>query len=398
MTVTQVPLLDLTRLDPALVAELEATFARVLESGRFIMGPDVAALEEECARYCGTKHAIGVSSGTDALVIALMALDVGPDDEVLCPSYTFFATAGSIWRLGAKPVFVDSLPSSYNIDPEDIERRITPRTKAIIPVHLYGQCADMTAIRRLARKHDLAIIEDAAQAIGADHEGERAGSMGSIGCFSFFPSKNLGAMGDGGLVTTDDDELAETLRVLRVHGGKPRYRHEVVGGNFRLDTLQAALLRIKLRHLDDATAGRQKNAELYTSLLTSSGVGAVSPTDAEVAAGSAAIAGRARMGLPVTCRSQHVYNQYVVRVHAPGRRDELREFLTERRVGTEIYYPVPLHLQGCFAALGGREGALPVSEKAARETIALPVFPELTADEIRYVCDQIREFWASCKD
>jgi dTDP-4-amino-4,6-dideoxygalactose transaminase len=394
MTITDVPLLDLTRLDPALVAELEETFSRVLRSGRFIMGPEVTALEEECAEYCGTKHAIGVSSGTDALVIALMALGIGPGDEVLCPSYTFFATAGSVWRIGATPVFVDSLPSSFNIDPEDIEWRITPNTKAIIPVHLYGQCADMKPILALAEKHGFKVIEDAAQAIGSEYEGQRAGSMGTIGCFSFFPSKNLGALGDGGIVTTNDDDLAETLRVLRVHGGKPKYHHAVVGGNFRIDALQAALVRVKLRHLDESTAKRQSNADLYTSLLTSDSVGVVCPTDAEIAAGTAEIPGQSRLTLPAKCQSRHIYNQYVVRVHGLGRRDELRTFLTERRVGTEIYYPVPLHLQGCFASLGGAAGDLTVAEKAAKETIALPIFSELTEDEIMYVCEQIREFCA----
>jgi len=394
-TITEVPLLDLTRIDAELAAELQEAFTRVLRSGRYIMGPEVDRLESECSEYCGSKHALGVSSGTDALILALMALGVGPGDEVICPSFTFFATAGSVWRLGATPVFADSLPASFNIDPSDIEWRITENTKAIIPVHLFGQCADMGPILALAEEHGLAVVEDAAQAIGSEYRGRRAGSMGTIGCFSFFPSKNLGAFGDGGLVTTNDAVLAETMAVLRVHGGKPKYHHAVVGGNFRLDALHAALVRVKLRRLDDATAKRQRNAALYVRLLTESGVASVCPTDAEIAAGTAEIPGSTRLTLPCECQSRHIYNQLVVRVHGLGRRDQLRDYLTEHRVGTEIYYPVPLHLQKCFASLGGAEGDLPVAEKAAKETLALPIFPELTDEEISFVCEQIVEFYAA---
>ena len=394
ITVTEVPLLDLTRIDDDLAAELEATFSNVMRSGRFIMGPEVDALESECAEYCGTKHALGVSSGTDALLLSLMALDIGPGDEVLCPSYTFFATAGCVWRTGATPVFVDCQPSSFNIDPQDIEWRITPKTKAIIPVHLYGQCAEMGPILEIAKKHDLHIIEDAAQAIGSEYGDERAGSMGNVGCFSFFPSKNLGAFGDGGIVTTNDDELYEKLRVLRVHGGKPKYYHSMVGGNFRLDALHAALVRVKLRRLDDATARRQENAQRYTEKLTEAGISVVCPSDAEIASGAAEIPGNTRLTLPNPGTSRHIYNQYVIRVHGLERRDELRAHLTEQKVGTEIYYPVPLHLQKCFASLGGAEGDLPVSEKAAKETIAVPIFPELSNDEIDYGCAQMID-WCS---
>ncbi len=392
MTKTSVPLLDLKRLDPELEAEFTAAFQRVMKSGYFILGPEVKALEEECAEYCGAKHAIGVSSGTDALLLALMTLGIGPGDEVICPSYTFFATAGCVWRTGARPVFVDSLPATFNCDPADIERKVTPKTKAIIPVHLFGQCAEMDPILAVAAKHDLAVIEDAAQAIGSEYDGRRAGSLGTFGCFSFFPSKNLGAFGDGGLVTTNDDDLAEQARVLRVHGGKPKYHHRVVGGNFRLDALQAALVRPRLRRLDGATQGRQENAALYTKLFLESGLAAIAPTDAEIVAGSASMPSNVAITLPPVCQSRHIYNQYVIRIHGEGKRDALRDFLREREIGNEVYYPVPLHMQDCFSELECSTGDFPVANLAALETMAVPIFPELTTEEIGCVVDAIVEF------
>jgi dTDP-4-amino-4,6-dideoxygalactose transaminase len=393
-TVTEVPLLDLTRIDAELRDELEDAFARVLGSGRFILGPEVSAFESECAAYCGVEHAVGVSSGTDALLVALMALDVGPGDEVICPAYTFFATAGSVWRLGATPVFADCLPGSFNIDPGDIEHRITKNTRAIIPVHLFGQCAEMDPILEIARRRGLHVIEDAAQAIGAEYRGRRAGSMGDLGCFSFFPTKNLPACGDGGLVTANDGELAERVRVLRVHGSRPKYHHGLVGGNFRLDEVQAALLRVRLRRLDAATAARQRNAELYTRLFCEAQL-AAAPASAGASAPAAAEAPPgARLALPARCEGRHIYNQFVVRVHGEGQRDLLREHLAARKVGTEIYYPIPLHLQKCFEPLYGAEGDLPESERAAKETLALPIFPDLSEEEIAYVVGQVAEFFA----
>lgn len=363
---TPIPLLDLTR-DPALLDELVATAERVIRSGRYILGPEVSGLEEECAQYMGVDHALGVSSGTDALLVALMALDVGAGDEVICPAYTFFATAGAIWRTGAKPVFVDIDPVTFNMDPAAVAAARTERTKAIVAVHLYGQSADMTALTEAA--DGLPIVEDAAQAIGAEHAGKRVGAMGTLGCFSFFPSKNLGALGDGGLVTCQDEALAERLRILRVHGGKPKYYHRQVGGNFRLDSLQAALLRVKLPRLDAAIAARQAAAARYAERLASlDGVSAPNVTE-----------------------ERHVFHQYCIRVHG-GRRDALQAHLTEQGVGTAIYYPVPLHVQECFAELGYKAGDLPHSELAAAETLALPMFPELTQDESGRICDLIAGF------
>ena len=378
VTVREVPLLDLKRLDPELETELQDAFTRVLKSGYFILGPEVEALEEECARYCSAKHAIGVSSGTDALLVALMALGIGAGDEVICPSFTFFATAGCVSRTGARPVFVDVLESTFNCDPEDIERKITPRTRAIIPVHLYGRCADMEAILDIAGRHDIAVIEDAAQAIGAEYDGRRAGSMGKLGCFSFFPTKNLGACGDGGLVTCQDAELAEQIRVLRVHGGAPKYHHGVIGGNFRLDALQAALIRPRLRRLDDSSLRRAQHAAAYTHLLEEAGLteGPNPP-----------------LQLPGTSSSRHIYNQYTLRCNDPGSRDALREFLTANKVASEIYYPIPLHLQECFSPLNGKRGDLPVSEKLAGQVLSIPIFAELEEEEVSHVADRIAAFF-----
>ncbi len=388
--IRRVPLLDLTRFDADYAAEITEAFERVFRSGHYILGPEVDAFEEECAAYIGAKHAIGVSSGSDALLVALMAIGVGVGDEVICPTYTFFATAGAVWRTGAKPVFVDIDLRTYNLDPDDVARKITSKTKAILPVHLFGQCSDMGSVRDLANAHDLVVVEDAAQAIGSRYQGQCAGTLGNIGCFSFFPTKNLGAFGDGGLVTSNDPELATKVRRLRVHGGHPKYYHQVVGGNFRIDSLQAALLRVKLKRLDDATTRRQTNALLYNRLFQEADLAADAADDDDEH-----VENTVRFHLPAVVEENHIYNQYVVRISGDGTRDEVRGLLAERGVGTEIYYPVPLHLQECFKPLGHREGDFPISEKAARESLALPIFPELAEDEIRYVVDQLAAFWPS---
>ncbi len=373
---TVVPLLDLKAQYETIKDEVREAIDRVLASQRFILGPEVEAFEEEIAAYSQTKYGIGVSSGTDALLVSLMATGVGPGDEVITTPYTFFATAGSIARLHAKPVFVDIDPLTYNIDPEKIEAAITPRTKAIIPVHLYGQMADMDPIMEIAERHGLYVIEDAAQAIGAEYKGRRAGSVGHLGCFSFFPSKNLGGFGDGGMVVTNDADLAERVRILRVHGAKPKYYHHVVGGNFRLDAIQAAVLRVKLRHLDEWTAARQRNANRYRELFREAGL---------LERGEA-------ITLPHDAGwGRHIYNQFVIRV--PKRRDELKAYLGENGIGSAVYYPVPLHLQKCFADLGYKAGDFPESEKATHETLALPVYPELSAYQSAVVVDSIRRFF-----
>jgi dTDP-4-amino-4,6-dideoxygalactose transaminase len=363
-----VPLLDLKAQYGTIREEVRAAIDRVVESQRFILGPEVEALEHEIAEYCQCRYAIGVSSGTDALLVALMALDIQPGDEVITTPYTFFATAGSIARLGAIPVFVDIDPHTFNIDAQSIENRISDRTRAIMPVHLYGQMADMDAIEGIARKHKLPIIEDAAQAIGAEYRGRRAGSIGSIGCFSFFPSKNLGGFGDGGMVTTNDENIAESTRRLRTHGFRTRYYNEVIGGNFRLDEIQAAVLRVKLKRLDGWTGARRQNAGLYR----------------------AAFADSERVQLPFEHRdSRHIYNQFVIRSQ---RRDGLFQHLKEKGIGCEIYYPVPLHLQQCFEYLELPSGSFPRSEQAAQETLALPIYPELTPEQIQTVASTVLEY------
>lgn len=367
-----VPLLDLKAQYAAIRDELHQAMDRVIESQYFILGPEVKSLEDEVASYSHARFGIGVSSGTDALLVAMMALDIGQDDEVITTPYTFFATAGCISRLGAKPVFVDIKPDTYNIDPAQIEAAITSRTKAIMPVHLFGQMADMDAIMAVAEKHDLYVIEDAAQAIGSEYKGRRAGSIGHFGCFSFFPSKNLGGFGDGGLVTANDPDLADRARLLRGHGAQPKYYHREVGGNFRLDALQAAVLRVKLQYLDKWTRARQENAKRYRQLFEEAWL-----TD---------------IGLPVEAEvRRHIYNQFVIRV---PRRDELMEYLGSRQIGVEVYYPVPMHLQQCFADLGYGEGDFPQSEQAANQTLALPIYPELTEEMQQSVVRAIQEFYA----
>lgn len=380
MTQMTVPLLDLKPQYRQIREEIRRVTEEVYESQQFILGPRVGALEAEIAAYCQAGQAVGVSSGTDALLLALMALDVGPGDLVLTTPYSFFATAGTIVRLGAQPVFADIDPLTYNLDPgaaaaalEALGSASRRRVKAMVPVHLYGQVAPMEALEALAADWRLAVVEDAAQAIGAeDPRGRRAGSIGTAGCFSFFPSKNLGGFGDGGMVTCNDAELAEKMRILRMHGSHPKYHHALVGGNFRLDALQAAIVSVKLRYLDQWTAGRQDNAATYRRLFTEAGL-------AE------------RIGLPAEGTGRHIYNQFVIRV--PGRRDALRDHLVRCGVGCEIYYPIPLHLQPCFADLGYEQGDFPESERAATETLALPIFPELRDDQQQYVVDRIRAFF-----
>ncbi len=372
--VERVPLLDLRRQHTPLEREIAAALARVCQGGWFVLGPDVKRLEENLARYCRARHAIGCASGSDALLLALMALGVGPGDEVVLPSFTFFATASAVTRLGAKPVFVDIDPASFNLDPAALDQCITPATKAVIPVHLFGQCAEMDAILAIARRAGVAVVEDAAQAIGAEFDGRRAGSMGDAGCFSFYPTKNLGGAGDAGMLTANDDELAAKLRLLRVHGMEPRYYHGVVGINSRLDSFQAAVLNVKMPHLDRWARMRQANARRYSEMFRRAGLDGT-------------------LRLPQTMpRRRHVWNQYVIRV-PQGRRDALRTFLTERNVGTEIYYPLGLHEQKCFAHFGYRPGDLPETDRATAEVLALPIFPELTADEQSTVVARIAAFF-----
>lgn len=371
---TVVPLLDLKAQYAPIKGEIDEAVQAVFESQQFILGPAVLECEKQIAKYCHCADAVGVSSGTDALLIALLAEGIGPGDEVITTPYTFFATVGSIARLGAKPVFVDICPKTYNLSIPQIASRINAKTKAIIPVHLYGQCADMDPIRDIAKRHNLVVIEDAAQAIGAEYKGRRAGSMGDYGCFSFFPSKNLGCAGDGGMVTTQDADRAEKLRVLRGHGSKPKYYHKILGGNFRFDSVQAAVVTAKLPHLDSWTAGRQANARRYRRLFAAAGLvenGAVQ-LPYEVSDG------------------RHIYNQFVIRV---ARRDALQTHLKEQGIGTEVYYPVPMHLQECFAYLKHQEGDFPESERAAHETLALPIYSELSDEQASYVVQQIGEFF-----
>ena len=350
------PLLDLKAQYRTIREEIRVAIERVLESQQFILGPEVEALEDEVAAYSGCRYGVGVSSGTDALLVALMAMDIQPGDEVITSPYTFFASVGSIVRLGARPVFVDIDPLTYNLDPAHIEAVITPRTRAIIPVHLFGQMADLDPMLEIATRHNVLLIEDAAQAIGAEYRGKRAGSLGHCGCFSFFPSKNLGGYGDGGMVTTNDAQLARRVRQLRSHGEQSRYEHTRVGGNFRLDALQAAVLRVKLRHIDAWTAARQRNADTYRRLFAAQALGELS--------------------LPVKApHRRHVYHQFVVQ---STRRDALLAALQRQSIGAAVYYPRPLHLQPCFAALGYERGAFPHSEHAAQHSLALPVYPELT--------------------
>lgn len=371
---SQIPLLDIRRQTATIRTEIDAAVARVLDHGQFILGPEVGQLEDKIAAYCGTRFAVACASGSDALLLPLLALGVGPGDRVIVPPFTFFASAGSVARAGATPVFVDIEPDTFNMDPKALARLLegygpeeVRSVKAIMPVHLFGQCADMVAINELGRRFGIPVIEDAAQAIGAEQDGRRAGSLGLCGCFSFFPSKNLGGFGDGGMITTDDAALAGKLRLLRVHGSGATYYHQVTGVNSRLDTLQAAILLVKFQHLGEWTAGRRANAALYRAALT------------ERLRGRVQVPGENPGML-------HVYNQFTVRL---GNRDGVRERLAGLGVGTAVYYPLPLHLQKCFADLGYSEGDFPCSEAAALEVLSLPVEPGLSADDVAAVCERL---------
>ncbi len=375
----KVPLLDLKGQYSVIKDEILEAAHEVFESQYFILGPRVESLEKEITDYCFSKHAVGVSSGTDALLISLMASDINSRNTMITVPYTFFATAGSISRVGARPIFVDIDPKTYNMSPECLERTIDAMTrpelarlKGVVPVHLYGQCSDMDPILKICKDYNLVVIEDAAQAIGAEYKGRRAGSMGDFGCFSFFPSKNLGAFGDGGIVTTHSDKLYEKLRMLRGHGSHPKYYHSLIGGNFRLDAFQAAVVSIKLKYLDIWTKARQENSHKYRVLFKSAGLLDI-------------------VDLPVEKEDRHIYNQFVIRVKR--KRDDLRRFLNDAGIGTEVYYPVPMHLQKCFSNLNYKKGDFPAAEHAALHTVALPIYPELSDDQIEYVVEKIKAFY-----
>ena len=399
-----VPLFNLTRQNDALRPALEETFARILASGHFIMGPDVSALEAECAAYAGIEpeQVIGVSSGTDALLLALMTAGIGPGDEVILPSFTFFATAGCVARVGATPVFVDSCPVCFNLDPDAVMSAITPRTKAIIPVHLFGQCAEMDRLLAVASERGLTVIEDAAQAFGARYRGQPAGTMGDFGAFSFFPTKNLGGFGDGGLLFVKDPEVAQRARILRVHGGQPKYYHALIGGNFRLDSVQAGLIRVKLPHYDDYTRARQENASFYLDQLGPEKGFILSGLDdctcPVEGPGAPAREGASRtITLPCAYpHNTHIWNQFTLLVDGPGAddgslRNALRSFLQDREIGSEIYYPVPLHAQECFPPAPGEiRPALPVAESLSRRCLSIPIFPELSTTEKEEVVAALR--------
>lgn len=368
-----VPLCDIQAQYRDLQVQIDEAVGRVLSSGQVILGPEVVALEDEVARYCGVGHAVGCGSGTDALLLAFQALGIGPGDEVILPPFTFFATAGAVCRTGARPVFADIDPTTYNLDPHQVENKITERTRAICVVHLFGQCADMEPLWRIAERNGLPIVEDAAQALGAEYQGKRTGTLGAIGCFSFYPTKNLGACGDGGMVVTNDPEWAARLACLRVHGMEPKYYHKYMGWNARLDAVQAAILRVKLPHLEAWTELRQAVAKRYDALIAESHLSDF-------------------LQRPVTRpHRRHVFNQYVVRV-AQGQRDALVRHLKAERIGCEIYYPLPLHRQECLAYLGYQEGDFPASEEACRQVLALPIYPELTEVQQRQVVQSCATF------
>lgn len=392
-----IPLLDLKPQYQALKDELKPVVERVMESQYFILGPEVEGLEKEVAEYSHAKFGVGVSSGTDALLMALMAIDIQPGDEVITTPFTFFATAGCIARLGAKPVFVDIDPVTFNIDPAAIEKAIRPNTKAIMPVHLYGQMADMDPIMAIAGRHGLVVIEDAAQAIGSEYKGRRAGSVGHMGCFSFFPSKNLGCFGDGGMVVTSDEALAKRLKLLRNHGMDPKYYYQLIGGNFRLDALQAAVLRVKLKHLDAWSEQRQRNAAIYREAFAAAGLTVAAesldclarehcrPRGGE---GCGLSKAPGKVVLPVALPDRrHIYNQFIIR---SSQRQRIIDHFIKEKIGHEIYYPVPLHLQTCFQYLGHKEGDFPASECAAKNTLALPIYPEAGEANLRAVVQHIQ--------
>ncbi len=385
----KVPLLDLAPQYQELKTELDKAVIKVSESQHFILGPEVEKMEEEFCEFLGCKYALGVSSGTDALLLALMAIDLRPGEEVIVPTFSFFATAGVVSRLNAVPILVDNDPVTLNIDPNEIEKKITPNTRAIIPVHLYGQSADMDPIMEIANNHNLTVIEDGAQAISAEYkDGKRVGTIGDMGCYSFFPSKNLGCYGDGGLVVTNNDKLAHMLRIKRVHGGEPKYYHKVVGGNFRLDALQAAVIRVKLPYLNGWSECRRTNAERYNQLFINAGlseeIGRI-----EFNENNTVLLPKAVYKHIEGLRNYHIYNQYIIRVED---RDDLKRAIADNGVSTEIYYPVPFHLQDCFSDLGFHEGDFPQAENAGKHTLALPIYPELRDEQLLYVVDKIKEF------
>ncbi len=409
----KVPLLDLKPQYQSIKKEIDEAVQRVIDSQYFIMGPDVAKLEEEICQYLGCKKAVGVSSGTDALLLALMSIGIQPGDEVIVPTYSFFATAGVVARMNATPVFTDIDPVSFNMNPSDLEKRVTSRTKAVIPVHLYGQSADMDAIMLIARKHNLKVIEDGAQAIGARYKnGKCVGTIGDIGCFSFFPSKNLGGFGDGGIVTTNDEALGEKMRIMRVHGMEPKYYHKIIGGNFRLDTLQAAVLRVKLPHLDSWSARRIENAAIYSKYFFETGLaeeeGKLSFDSKNKVLLPKAVYKDTAHQSPITNNqppitstqssttnlpeNYHIYNQYIIRVE---KRNALLDFLKKKEIGSEVYYPVPFHRQKCFAYLRCNDSDYPVSNNASENSLALPIYPELSKEQIKFVVDSIQAFLAS---
>lgn len=391
----KVPLLDLKGQYQTIKKEIDEAVQKVIDSQYFIMGPDIAKLEEEICNYLNCQFAVGVSSGTDALLLALMALDIEPGDEVIVPTYSFFATAGVVARLNAKPVFVDVDPVSFNIDTNQIEKKITSKTKAIMPVHLYGQSADMSPIMQIARKYSLFVIEDAAQAIGAQYkDGRFVGTIGDIGCFSFFPSKNLGGFGDGGIVTTNNPNLAQKMKIMRVHGMEPKYYHKVIGGNFRLDSIQAAVLRVKLPYLDKWSDKRRNNAALYTKYFMEAGLAneegrTIFDVNNKVLLPKALYKPNEEQIKNGILKNYHIYNQFVIRVE---KRDELIEYLKKKDVGCEVYYPVPFHRQECFEYLDCKDVDYPHSNFSAKHSIALPIYPELTDEQIKYVVDSIVKF------
>ncbi len=373
-SVDSAPLLDVDRGNAPLKAEIMELFSEIYDSGWFIGGPQVKQLEESVAAATGAKYAVGCASGSDALLVSLMAFDIKAGDCVICPSFTFFATASAIRRLGAQPVFVDIDPVTFNLDVEQVKQAITPKTKAIIPVHLFGQCADMDPIMELAGRYNIRVIEDCAQSIGATYNRKGSGSIGDVGCFSFYPTKNLGGMGDGGIMTTNDAEIADRLRLFANHGMKPRYYHQVIGVNSRLDAMQAAVLNVKMKYVNQYGADRRQNASNYQQLMTRYGISSL-------------------VAAPGVDNEGHVWNQYTIRI-PDGRRDEVRRQLADRKIGSEIYYPIPLHRQVCFKDLGYEEGSLPHTEAAAAEVLSIPIFPELTIAEQQYVVESLAEIIA----
>ena len=389
----KVPLLDLKPQYQYLKKEIDEAVQRVIDSQYFIMGPDVAKLEEEINQYLGCKYSVGVSSGTDALLLALMAIDIKPGDEVIVPTYSFFATAGVVARLNATPVFTDVDPITFNINPKDVEKRITSKTKAIIPVHLYGQSAEMDEIISIAKKHNVKVVEDCAQAIGTQYkDGRCVGTLGDIGCFSFFPSKNLGGFGDGGIVTTNDEELYHKMKIMRVHGMEPKYYHKAIGGNFRLDALQAAVLRVKLPHLDSWSAKRRENAAAYTKYFIQVGL-SEEPGRIEHDNKNKVLLPKAIYNSVNGIKNFHIFNQFVIRVS--DMRNVLWDFLKTKEIGCEVYYPVPFHRQECFTYLNCNDDDYPVSNEASEKSLALPIYPELSDEQIKYVVDCIAEFYKS---